>query len=527
MQAKAARWQTAAFWTAIVLGAVFRFVALGKVPAGVLPDEASTGVDALSIWQTGMDRWGNHWPIWFPAWGSGMNMLFTYIAAPIVGIFGLSTLPLRAIEAGFGVLTLPVAYSAARLYFGRNAALITLWLLAFLPWHVVTSRFTLDSNLVPLLFTAGLITLYQALEKSGRWPLAAFLPWALCAYAYPVSLLPVILSSLAILIARRATVLPRIGLWAASVAIAVIIDIPFLLFTAKNQFHLAHLPFEAHLPFSVPLLAATRLSQIQGSAYNIVFDNLTFILGGFRDGNVQHQSIYFPALSAPMPYLMLIGAVLLAWDARRTGRIHPILLVVGTVIAPVLLLSLNVTRLNWFYIPALMVVGNLVNLKFDRHSETAVRLRRLCLVATAGYFAVFLAMFYPYYFIRYNDEIQVEDVNLGNGFRVGLEQAMRREVALAAPDEPMLAEIGTVHPYLYPLFYGLSDIRTFQATRQMRVEKGVYRVSTFDRFYFERDRLPADKSFTFVTRSNHLPCAAPEIDTAGPLWTVGRCKPAG
>jgi hypothetical protein len=148
-------------------------------------------------------------------------------------------------------------------------------------------------------------------------------------------------------------------------------------------------------------------------------------------------------------------------------------------------------------------------------------------VATAGYFAVFLAMFYPYYFIRYNDEIQVEDVNLGNGFRVGLEQAMRREVALAAPDEPMLAEIGTVHPYLYPLFYGLSDIRTFQATRQMRVEKGVYRVSTFDRFYFERDRLPADKSFTFVTRSNHLPCAAPEIDTAGPLWTVGRCKPAG
>jgi len=65
---KAVRWQTIAFWIAIVLGAALRFVALGKVPMGVLPDEASTGVDALSIWQTGMDRWGNHWPIWFPAW---------------------------------------------------------------------------------------------------------------------------------------------------------------------------------------------------------------------------------------------------------------------------------------------------------------------------------------------------------------------------------------------------------------------------------------------------------------------------
>jgi 4-amino-4-deoxy-L-arabinose transferase-like glycosyltransferase len=522
---KTMRWQIIAFWIAIVLGAVLRFAALGKVPTGVLPDEASTGVDALSIWQTGMDRWGNHWPIWFPAWGSGMNMLFTYIAAPVVGIFGLSTLSLRLVEAGFGVLTLPVAYHAARLYFGRKAALVTLWLLAFLPWHVMTSRFTLDSNLVPLLFTGGLITLYQALEKGGRWPLLAFVPWALCAYAYPVSLLPILLSALAIAIVRRATVLPRIGLWAAGVGIAFVIDIPFLLFAVKNQFHLTHMPLEEHLPFSVPLLAATRLSQIQDSAYNIVFDNLTFLLAGFRDGNVQHQSVYFPALSAPMPYLMLIGALLLAWDARRTRRLHPILLVVATVIAPVLLLSLNVTRLNWFYIPALMVVANLINLKFNGRAATVASLRRLWLIGTAGYFAVFLAMFYPYYFIRYNDEIQVADVNLGNGFRVGLEQAMRREAALAAPDEPMLADVGTVHPYLYPLFYGLSDIRRFQATRQMRIDKGVYRVSMFDRFYFEREALPADRSFAFVTRSNHLPCAAPEIDSAGPLWTVGRCRP--
>ncbi len=524
---KAVRWQTVAFWIAIVLGAALRFVALGKVPAGVLPDEASTGVDALSIWQTGMDRWGNPWPIWFPAWGSGMNMLFTYIAAPVVGTFGLSAVSLRAVHAFFGVLTLPVAYYAARLYFGRNAALVTLWLLAFLPWHVMTSRFTLDSNLVPLLFTAGLITLYQALEKGGRWPLAAFVPWALCAYAYPVSLLPVLLSSLAIVFVRRETILPRIGTWLAGLAVAIVIDVPFLLFMVKNQFHLPRLPLEEHLPFSVPLLAATRLSQIQGSAYNIVFDNLTFLLSGFRDGNVQHQSVYFPALSAPMPYLMLIGALLLAWDARRTGRIHAVLLVVATVIAPVLLLSLNVTRLNWFYIPALMVAANLVNLKFDHRSPSTTSLRRLWLIGTASYLAVFLAMFYPYYFIRYNDEIQVEDVNLGNGFRVGLEQAMRRETALATPDEPMFAEIGTVHPYLYPLFYGLSDIRRFQATRQMRIEKGVYRVSMFDRFYFEREALPADRSFVFITRSNHLPCAAPEVDSAGPLWTVGRCKPAG
>jgi hypothetical protein len=106
--------------------------------------------------------------------------------------------------------------------------------------------------------------------------------------------------------------------------------------------------------------------------------------------------------------------------------------------------------------------------------------------------------------------------------RVGLEEAMRRGTALAAPNEPMLAEIGTVLPYLYTLFYGLSDLDRFRASRQMHVEKGVYRVSSFDRFYFERDALPADKSFVFVTPSDQLPCRAPEIEEAGPLWVVGR-----
>ncbi|HTJ65438.1 MAG TPA: glycosyltransferase family 39 protein [Alphaproteobacteria bacterium] len=519
------RWQMIAFWVAIVLGTILRFAALGKVPAGVLPDEASTGVDALSIWQSGMDRWGNHWPIWFPAWGSGMNMLFTYIAAPVVGIFGLSTVSLRAVEAFFGVLTLVTAYHAGRLWFGRSAGLVVLCLLAFLPWHVMTSRFTLDSNLVPLLFTLGLITLHQALTRGGRWPLLAPLPWALCVYAYPVSLQAMLISGLAIAVIERRTIRPRLGWWAAGVAIGIAIDIPFLLFIAKNQLHLQSLPLESHLPFSVPLLAASRLSQIGGAAYNIVFDNLTFVLSGFRDGNVQHQSIYFPALSAPMPYLIAMGTIALAWDAVRTRRVNPILVVVLTVVAPIVTLPLNVTRLNWFYIPALMVVANLVNLRLDRQTAVTARLGRLWLIATGGYIALFLAMFYPYYFIRYNDEIQIEDVRLGNGFRVGLEDAMRRETALAAPDEPMLAAIGTVHPYLYPLFYGLSDLDRFRATRQMQIEKGVFKVSSFDRFYFERDALPAGKSFVFVTRSDRLPCAAPEIAYAGPLWTVGRCRP--
>jgi hypothetical protein len=66
-------WRPAIFWIVILIGAVLRLAALGIVPGGLNSDEASSGVEALSVLHTGMDIWGNRLPVWFPAWGSGMG----------------------------------------------------------------------------------------------------------------------------------------------------------------------------------------------------------------------------------------------------------------------------------------------------------------------------------------------------------------------------------------------------------------------------------------------------------------------
>jgi 4-amino-4-deoxy-L-arabinose transferase-like glycosyltransferase len=505
-------WRRIAFWAILILGAVLRFAALGKVPAGLNSDEASTGVEALSILQTGMDRWGNPLPVWFPAWGSGMNALYSYITVPVVALFGLNVVTLRAVGALFGFLTLPVAYRTARLYFGRGTALLTMTLLAVLPWHVMSSRWALDSNLLPFFFTLGLFTLGNALENSGKWPLMAFIPWAVAIYAYPVGIVPIVLSSLGTTFFFRRRILGNPWPWVGGVVAATIIALPFLLFLIKNQLGVAHLPFEGSLPFSIPVLPATRLSQIGGSFLATVFANLTFLIGGYRDGAGWHQSIYFPPLTGVAPYLTLLGLVTLGWASIKNKQPNVVLIVAATAVIPMLFLPLNLTRFNWFYIPSMMIAAHFLT-----------QCRRIVQAASAAYLAVFVLLFVPYYFIRYNDEITVEDVNLGNGFRVGLEDALRHEMALAQPGEPVYVAVGTVHPYLYVLFYGLGDIRAFQATRQVKVVDGVYRVSQFGRFYFDPDALPAGKSFVFVSRSDRLPCAAPVNMTAGPLWSVGRC----
>jgi 4-amino-4-deoxy-L-arabinose transferase-like glycosyltransferase len=511
----------AAFWTILLIGAVLRLALLGRVPAGLNADEASSGVEALSLLQTGMDRWGDPWPVWFPAWGSGMNPLYTYLALPVVSVFGLSVTSLRAVGAVFGVLTLPVAYRATRIYFGRDAALLAMALLAALPWHVMSSRWALDSNLLPLFFTLGLYTIGKALMDGGRWPLAAFLPWAIGLYAYPAGLPPMAISAAAILILFRRDIAANRAGWAIGIVIAGLVAAPFLLFLAKNQLAVAHLPGEDVLPFSIPVLPATRLSQIHQSLVETVFDNLTFIVGGYRDGLVWHQSVFFLPLTGAMPFLTLIGAAALALRQIEARRPHVILIVLASAIVPICLLPLHLTRFNWFYIPSLMVVADvIVN---ARSGPGPIMPRRLALWGSALYFAIFTAMFVPYYFFRYNDELISLDKNLGNGFRIGLRSALKTEMAMAKPDEAVFVDIGSVHPYLYVLFFGLADIETFQATRQVRIVDGVYTVSRFGRFVFERGALAGAPSFVFVSRSNDLPCPNPDLVEAGPLWSVGRC----
>jgi 4-amino-4-deoxy-L-arabinose transferase-like glycosyltransferase len=511
------KWHPILLWAVLVLGAVLRFAALGTVPGGLNSDEASSGVEALSILQTGADLWGNRLPVWFPAWGSGMNALYSYIAVPVVWLFGLSTVSLRAIGAVFGVLTLPVAYAATRLHFGRQAALMATFLLAVLPWHVMASRWALDSNLAPLFFTLGLYTLGRALGDGGRWPWLAFLPWSVAIYAYPVVIYAIVPASIAIVAFNWRPMLAAWKPWLGGIVIAKLVALPFGLFLLKNYLlHTPHLAIEDALPFSVPALAATRTSQIgQGFAVT-VFDNLAFLAGGYRDEAIWHQSRLFPPLTGAAPLLTLAGAALLIGDAIRTRRPNLVLIVATTVVVPVLLLPLQLTRLNWFLIPSLMLASWFLTGLPDA-------IRRAAMAASAVYLALFLAPFYAYYFTSYNQEAAVLDLRLGNGFRLGLEAALRAETGLAQPGEPVFIAAGEPQPYLYPLFWDLGSVADFQATRRMEMVDGVFKVSSFGRFVFEKAALPAGQSFVFVTLATALPCAAPEALNSGPIWAVGRC----
>ncbi len=89
-------------------------------------------------------------------------------------IFGFGEVAVRSLPAAFGVLTIPVAYGAARRLIGRRGALVTAALLAVNPFLVWYSQDGRTYALFVLLAAISLWCVARALERPDSWVLAAW-----------------------------------------------------------------------------------------------------------------------------------------------------------------------------------------------------------------------------------------------------------------------------------------------------------------------------------------------------------------
>lgn len=167
-------------------GFILRFYYLSSVPDGFNQDEASLGYDAWCLLKYGVDRNGYRYPIYPITWGSGGgSSLIIYLIALSEAVFGRTVFAVRFVPAFFGCLTLLVFYLLLKRISGRRLAWIGLFVLAICPWHIMLSRYTLDSNTTPFFVLLALLLLSKGVDtgKTG-WYLGASAVFALCLYTY-------------------------------------------------------------------------------------------------------------------------------------------------------------------------------------------------------------------------------------------------------------------------------------------------------------------------------------------------------
>ena len=337
----------------ILIGSAIRLFFLESLPYGLNQDEASSGYDAWALLHSGMDRNGKSWPVLFVSWGSGQNALMSYLAMPFIAIMGLRTLSIRLPNALAGCITLFAMWRLADRCRGKRFGLCALFLLVINPWHIMASRWALESNLLPALLLGACCFLSRTEEKPKAL-IGAAVCFGLAPYAYGTVFF--LLPPLFIWIAVRLRKTLRIRTTCAAVAVFLVLVFPIALCQAINILGGEDICF---LGITIPKLIDARQNATSilggGSLAEIRKNIMTFleILHNGDDG-VQYNALpfwqggIFYFFGLPLSVLGIIVSFMNAQKNRKEWSLRAFL-TCSALCVP--LISGNINRLNMIWLP--------------------------------------------------------------------------------------------------------------------------------------------------------------------------------
>ena len=428
----------------LCLGAALRILGLGFFPPGLNQDEASTGCDAWALLVSGMDRNGDSWPVLFASWGSGQNVLYAYVLLPLMALFGRSVTVLRLPAALLGTLSLFLFWRMGRRHGGPVMGLCALGLLAVDPWHLLISRWALESNLLPFCLLLGAYFLDLALE--GRpWcllPASGALALGLYAYGTAFLFLPLfLLPCCFLLLRRRFPPLPFL----AALGLFILMALPIFLCNLRNQLGLESMKL---LYFTLPRLTQTRQTATMSFSIQNLLNTLK-LLWKQSDGLPWNNAGPFGLLwGLPGLALSLGGLGCSVYRiARRRGEDmdHIALFALAASLISCLFINVNVNRVNFLFLP--LVWFQAVGLKALMEALPVLRIPVCILLLCALGFLC-----------RYC--LTQQRAALEPAFHTGLLEAVS---SLEEGDEPVWITNQVNMPYVYVLFSRGTPPEEFQA----------------------------------------------------------------
>ena len=452
----------------LCLGAALRLLGLTFFPPGLNQDEASTGCDAWGLLVSGMDRCGDAWPVLFTSWGSGQNALYAYVLLPFLALFGRSVTVLRLPAALLGTVSLFLFWRLGRKTAGPRAGLLALGLLALNPWHLLISRWALESNLLPFCLLLGTTLLVLALEGKPWCILPAALSLALGLYAYgtaflflPLFLLPCFL----LLLRRRFPALPLL----AALGAFLLLALPIFLCNLRNILGLESMKL---LGFTLPRLTQTRQTATMSFSPGHLAEALK-LLWRQSDGLPWNSAGPFGLLWG-VPGLLLalwgLGCALYRVIAGRGKDMDLLcLFALAAGLVSCLFIDVNVNRVNFLFLPLVWCQAAGLEEIF-RHLPAAGIL--LCAgVLAAGCFLC-----------RYC--LTTQRAALESAFHTGLTEAV---ASVEDGEGPVWITNKVNMPYVYVLFATGTPPEEFLATVEYADPEAAFRhVTRFGRWRFGR-----------------------------------------
>lgn len=497
------RAQKAIFILLILAGATVRLAFLGDIPAGLNQDEALAGYNAWAILEYGVDQHGYKNPVHLIGWGGGLNALYGYLSMPFIKTLGLNELSIRLAQALLGVLSLFVMYYVGRRLAGGRFALFAMFALAISPWHIMMSRWGLESNLLPSLLLLSFAFLLRSCADPPR-PAAvipAFFLLGLALYAYGTAYLFVPLFTLGVLVYGLKSRLISLKHWGIGLAVMAVIAIPVALLLLINLFDLD--------PIKTPFISIPKYTSIARYTYiSALFSpdapgqiwmsgrQLLELLISGHYGNFYNAIPEFGYFYRAGFYLSLFGAMVMVYDlAKSRGRSSKMLMLLLIWLSAALLLSItvippNINRINALWMPQIICAAygifRLWNAEIPFRDagqrSTAAARRLLPKIAGAAIIIYLTASFAAFTGAYFDVSRQPYRVFIDHSYGDALRHIMRH-----AGENETIYLTGDVW-YPHTLFHSKTDPRIYLETVQISDQKFRHReVMSFGRYVFGID----------------------------------------
>lgn len=350
----------------LCLGIFLRVFYLGQIPGGYHRDEAYGAWNAFALFHDGIDSSGHSWPVYFEAWAHGQNALNSYFMLPFIALTGghITPVVVRLPQVIVSVLTLAAVYVLLRMMFTEKLALWGLFLLSVCPWHVMMSRWGLESNLAPGFLIMGLCFFILGLEKAPLLIVSA-LCYGLSLYCY-ATIWPIVPVMLLLQLAYAAAMGKFKGggrktgsCLAVAGAVLAALALPLVLFLLVNMGYLPELKIGCFSIYRMSEFRGNELAHSLGEIWNNI-KNTGYLL--------KHQDVGRP-YDVIMPYgffydvgrvFILIGVpVVLCRTVRgllQRRFVYEWFLTVQLIGAGIVgcLVSVTMTQINCLYIPLIL-----------------------------------------------------------------------------------------------------------------------------------------------------------------------------
>ncbi len=484
----------------VATGAILRFVLLTWNPPSLNWDEISHGYNAYSILKTGMDQWGQKFPLFnFRAYGDYPTTLNLYLTIPFIFVFGLTEFAVRFPHALLGTLTIISVYFLA---FGitkkRNVSLLAAFLAATGPWYVFTSRFVLQSNLSTFLLITS-VTLFVNRERNKLFLPLSFLSLFLTLFSYHTTRIFSPLFLLGTLLIYKSEIKNKLVYLVALIFIALSVYILInpnatargsVLFvvdqSAINQ--IDSLRSSSKLPMAVSRLIYNRpiyfVENFTRNYFSYFSPQFLFLNGGTQyQFSILNFGLIYP-VSLPFFYIGLVLLVIKAFkdtsvDSRKNYRFLLLWLILSPIPASLTNESYTVIRATTMLpIPEILIAISFF--------ELMERIKGNYKFGLIGLYVLLTFFFAERYFANYITKYRI---NYSWSWQYGYKQVVDYSSAHYMDYDKIIVTKKYGEPHEYFLFFlsynpskYLSDpnaIKFFQSNW--------YWVDRFDKFYFVND----------------------------------------